>query len=152
MITTIETTYIKGKDSSLESSIERMYQKLGAVGVEIEEVSVLNPVPYVYSRHIRDKSCELLFTNGKGSSPKACLASALGEYFERLSCNYFFADYYLGEKFANDAFVHYPNEKWFSFDADDEFMPRGLLSKKLGIFMTLICSCTPHRYLMATLA
>jgi len=126
-----ETTFIKGKDCSLEETIESMYKKFKSVGVDIDEVSVLNPVPYVYSQHIRDKSCNLMFTNGKGASEKACLASALGEYFERLSCNYFFADYYLGEKFANDTFVHYPNEKWFTFCEDDEAMPKGLLSDAL---------------------
>ncbi len=126
-----ETTFIKGKDCSLEETIEGMRAKLENVGVEIDEVSVLNPVPYVYSQHIRDKSCNLMFTNGKGASGKACLASALGEYFERLSCNYFFADYYLGEKFATDTFVHYPNEKWFTFDEEDEHMPEGVLSETL---------------------
>jgi len=126
-----ETTFIKGKDCSLEETIEGMHQKLESVGIEIDEVSVLNPVPYVYSQHIRDKSCNIMFTNGKGASGKACLASALGEYFERLSCNYFFADYYLGEKFATDTFVHYPNEKWFTFDAEDESMPEGVLDEAL---------------------
>jgi len=126
-----ETTFIKGKDCSLEETIESMYQKFENVGVEIDEVSVLNPVPYVYSQHIRDKSCNLMFTNGKGASEKACLASALGEYFERLSCNYFFADYYLGEKFATEPFVHYPNEKWFTFDEEDESMPEGVLNERL---------------------
>ena len=124
-------TYIKGKDASLEETISAIYQKLDTLGMVIDEVSVLNPIPYVYSQHIRDKSCHLMFTNGKGASAKACLASALGEYVERLSCNYFFADYYLGEKFANDTFVHYPNEKWFSFSDDDTTMPSGLLDDTL---------------------
>jgi ribosomal protein S12 methylthiotransferase accessory factor len=126
-----ETTFIKGKDCSLEETIEGMRQKLESVGIEIDEVSVLNPVPYVYSQHIRDISCNLMFTNGKGASGKACLASALGEYFERLSCNYFFADYYLGEKFAKDTFVHYPNEQWFTFEQEDESMPEGILDETL---------------------
>ncbi len=126
-----EQTFIKGKDASLEETIEGMYGKLKDVGIEIDEVSALNPVPYVYSQHIRDKSCNLMFTNGKGASQKACLASALGEYFERLSCNYFFSDYYLGEKFANDTFVHYPNEKWFAFDEEDASMPEGILDESL---------------------
>jgi len=126
-----ETTYIKGKDASLEETIEKMYEKLDLVGIEIDEVSVLNPVPYVYSQHIRDKSCNLMFTNGKGASQKACLASALGEYFERLSCNYFFADYYLGEGFTRDTFVHYPHERWFAFSENDTSMPKGLLNESL---------------------
>ncbi len=124
-----EHTYIKGKDSDLESSIKFMREKLKDLDIQIQEVSALNPVPFVFSQHIHDKSCNLLFTNGKGASEKSCLASALGEYFERLSCNYFFADYYLGEEFANAEFVHYKNEKWFL--SEDEEMPEGLLSEEL---------------------
>ena len=140
-----ETTFIKGKDCSLEETIESMYQKFENVGIEIDEVSVLNPVPYVYSQHIRDKSCELMFTNGKGASEKACLASALGEYFERMSCNYFFADYYLGEKFATGTFVHYPNEKWFTFDEEDESMPQGILDETLWDYYDPECELHPSQ-------
>ena len=122
-------TYIKGKDRDLESSIDTMLAKLDALGVEIEEASWLNPVPNVYSVHIRDKECGLMFTNGKGASRKACLASALGEYFERLSCNYFFADFYLGKEFADAEFVHYPDEQWFKSENGD--MPQGLLDATL---------------------
>ena len=103
-----EQTFIKGKDRDLETSITTMQAKLKAFGFDVEEASWLNPVSHVYSVHIRDKSCPLMFTNGKGSSAKACLASALGEYFERLSCNYFFADFYLGEQHSQAPFVHYP--------------------------------------------
>jgi len=127
-----EKTFIKGKDSDLESTIETMHAKLQAIGISVEEASVLNPVPHVYSLHIHDSDYRMMFTNGKGASKKACLASALGEYFERLSCNYFFADYYLGEKFANADFVHYPDEKWF--DNTEDEMPEGLLDEKLWAY------------------
>jgi len=93
-----DKTFIKGKDRDLESSIETLHKKLDALGFEIEEASWLHPVPYVYSVHIHDRACNLMFTNGKGSCKKSSLASALGEFFERMSCNYFFADYYLGEE------------------------------------------------------
>ena len=124
-----EITFIKGKDRDLESSIESMLDKLRSLDIEIVQASWLNPVPNVYSVHIRDRECGLMFTNGKGASHKACLASALGEYFERLSCNYFFADYYLGEEFANNAFVHYPDERWFHIEGDS--LPEGLLDQAL---------------------
>jgi ribosomal protein S12 methylthiotransferase accessory factor len=124
-----EKTYIKGKDSDLESSIATMEAKLASFGFDIEQASWLNPVSNVYSVHIRDKSCPLMFTNGKGSSEKSCLASALGEYFERLSCNYFFADFYLGEQYSQSEFVHYPNERWFNSSA--EAMPEGLMDQSL---------------------
>ena len=124
-----DKTYIKGKDRDLESSIETMFGKLDELGIEIEEASWLNPIPNVYSVHIRDKDCGLMFTNGKGATRKACLASALGEYFERLSCNYFFADFYLGEEFSKGDFVHYPDERWFTVEGDE--MPEGLLDTGL---------------------
>jgi len=124
-----EQTFIIGKDQALEISIESMQQKLKDLNFDVEEASWLNPVPNVYSVHIRDKDCGLMFTNGKGATAKACLASALGEYFERLSCNYFFADFYLGEEFAKSEFVHYPDEQWFS--AEGDAMPEGLMDDSL---------------------
>jgi ribosomal protein S12 methylthiotransferase accessory factor len=125
-----DKTYIKGKDAALEESIASMQEKLLALNFDIEEASWLNPVPNVFSVHIRDRDCGLMFTNGKGTTKKSCLASALGEYFERLSCNYFFADFYLGQEFAQDEFVHYPDERWFTAEPDDT-IPDGLLDEKL---------------------
>lgn len=127
--TTNEKTFIKGKDRDLESSISTMQEKLVSFGFDIVEASWLNPLTNCYSVHVKDATCGLMFTNGKGSSAKSCLASALGEYFERLSCNYFFADYYLGEEISNSEFVHYPNEKWFF--SEDETIPDGILDDSL---------------------
>ena len=89
--------FIPGKDASLESSINTMQAKLAALGFHVEERSWLNPVDGIWSVHVRDRDCPLLFTNGKGATRLAALASALGEFFERLSCNYFWTHYYLGE-------------------------------------------------------
>lgn len=126
-------TFIPGKDAALEDSITRFQQKLQDFGFNIEEASWLNPVPHVWSVHIRDRDCPLCFTNGKGASKKAALASALGEYFERLSTNYFFADFWLGDTIANSEFVHYPNEKWFPLPEDDS-LPEGILDPRLRQF------------------
>ncbi|ORM54060.1 ribosomal protein S12 methylthiotransferase accessory factor YcaO [Pantoea conspicua] len=126
-------TFIPGKDAALEDSITRFQNKLQDLGFNIEEASWLNPVPHVWSVHIRDRDCPLCFTNGKGASKKAALASALGEYFERLSTNYFFADFWLGKNIANGDFVHYPNEKWFALPAD-ESLPEGILDPRLRAF------------------
>lgn len=126
-------TFIPGKDAALEDSISRFQQKLQDLGFNIEEASWLNPVPHVWSVHIRDRDCPLCFTNGKGASKKAALASALGEYFERLSTNYFFADFWLGESIANGEFVHYPNEKWFALPEDGS-LPAGILDARLRKF------------------
>jgi ribosomal protein S12 methylthiotransferase accessory factor len=70
-------------------------------------------VPNVWSLHIRDAHSPMCFTNGKGSTKESALASALGEFIERLSCNHFYNDQFWGEDIRQRAFVHYPNERWF---------------------------------------
>ncbi|PSW13894.1 30S ribosomal protein S12 methylthiotransferase accessory factor YcaO [Photobacterium sanctipauli] len=127
-------TFIPGKDAALEESIERFQTKLKQLGFNIEEASWLNPVPNVWSVHIRDVDAPMNFTNGKGATKKAALASALGEYFERLATNYFYADYYLGEEVANSEFVHYPNEKWFPIDLEENLPPEAILDERLTQF------------------
>jgi ribosomal protein S12 methylthiotransferase accessory factor len=109
-----EVTYIKGKDACLEDSINRLQNTLKTLGYSVEESSWLNPVKNVYSLHVTESSCKGLFTNGKGASRKATLASALGEFLERLSTNYFFSDYYLQPGVAEHHWLYYPNEKQFS--------------------------------------
>jgi ribosomal protein S12 methylthiotransferase accessory factor len=125
-----EAHFIVGKDASLEASIATMQAKLRALDFHVEERSWLNPVEGVWSVHIRERDCPLLFTNGKGASQLAARASALGEFFERLSCNYFWSHYYLGETLADADWVHYPREKWFVLDADGRW-PDGLLTPEL---------------------
>ena len=122
--------FIPGKDASLEASIATLQSKLEAIGFHIEERSWLNPVEGVWSVHIRDRDCPLLFTNGKGASELAARASALGEYFERLSTNYFWTHFYLGETIANRTYVHHPDERWFEL-SDDDAWPDGLLTPEL---------------------
>ena len=129
-------SFIVGKDASLESSINTMQAKLQALGFHIEERSWLNPVDGIWSVHVRDRDCPLMFTNGKGASKLASLASALGEYFERLSCNYFWSHYYLGQTYAESdarAFVHYPQEQWF-VPGEDGAWPQALLTPELQQF------------------
>ncbi len=122
--------FIPGKDASLEASIATLHAKLEAIGFHVEERSWLNPVEGVWSVHIRDRDCPLLFTNGKGGSELAARASALGEFFERLSTNYFWTHFYLGEALANRAYVHTPDERWFPLREDDAW-PDELLTPEL---------------------
>jgi ribosomal protein S12 methylthiotransferase accessory factor len=132
-ISATTSTHILGKDAALEDSIQTMTQKLLKLGFTIIEQSWLNPIANVWSVHIRDKDCPLLFTNGKGASKKAALASALGEFFERLATHYFWADYYLGDSIANSKVVHYSNEKWFALDQNNTW-PEELLNEELKAF------------------
>lgn len=125
-------TMILGKDAALEDSITRMKSLLTGHGFDVEEASWLNPVPNVWSVHIRDRYCPYLFTNGKGANQKAALASALGEFFERLNCNYFFADFYLGEALASAPFTHYPQEVWVKSGGHD--LPAQLLDERTRKF------------------
>ena len=125
--------FIAGKDASLEASISRMEAKLLQIGYHVEERSWLNPVGDIWSVHVSERDCPLLYSNGKGASKLAALASALGEFFERLSCNYYWTHYYLGEEFAAHRFVHYPQERWF-VAADDGAWPQELLTPELQAF------------------
>ena len=106
-------TYIAGKDLPLEQTIANMSGLLAGLGIKIEIASWRNIIPHVWSLHIRDAHSPMCFTNGKGATKESALASALGEYIERLSCNHFYAGSFWGEDIANAAFVHYPNERWF---------------------------------------
>ncbi|MFM8797724.1 MAG: OsmC domain/YcaO domain-containing protein [Fluviibacter sp.] len=106
-------TYITGKDLPLEQTIANMSGLLADIGIKIEIASWRNIIPNVWSLHIRDAHSPMCFTNGKGSTKESALASALGEYIERLSNNHFYAGAFWGEEIANAPFVHYPNERWF---------------------------------------
>ncbi|MBK8325690.1 MAG: OsmC domain/YcaO domain-containing protein [Moraxellaceae bacterium] len=107
------STYILGKDLPLEQTIANMSAIMANLGMKIEIASWRNIVPNVWSLHIRDAHSPMCFTNGKGATKESALASALGEFIERLNCNFFYHGQFWGEDIANADFVHYPNEKWF---------------------------------------
>ena len=109
----VEGTHILGKDLPLEQTIANMSSILADLGMKIEIASWRNIVPNVWSLHIRDAQSPMCFTNGKGATKEGALASALGEFIERLNCNFFYNDQFWGEDIANAPFVHYPNERWF---------------------------------------
>ncbi len=125
-------TFIPSKDASLESSIATLQAKLLALGFHVEERSWLNEIENIWSVHVTDRDCTRLFSNGKGASELAARASALGEYFERLSTNYFWTHFYLGETISNEDFVHYPNEQWIK--PSSEKWPKALLTPELQKF------------------
>ena len=120
------STYIVGKDLPLEQTIANMSSLLANLGIKIEIASWRNIIPHVWSLHIRDAHSPMCFTNGKGSTKESALASALGEYIERLSNNHFYAGAFWGEDIANAAFVHYPNERWFKPGKKDA-LPKEIL-------------------------
>jgi len=122
------STYIAGKDLPLEQTIANMSGVLANLGIKIEIASWRNLIPNVWSLHIRDAHSPMCFTNGKGSTKESALASALGEYIERLSNNHFYAGVFWGEDIANGTFVHYPNERWFKPSSEDR-LPTEILDE-----------------------
>ena len=120
------STFILGKDLPLEQTIANMSGMLAGLGIKIEIASWRNIIPNVWSLHIRDAHSPMCFTNGKGATKESALASALGEYIERLNNNHFYAGAFWGEDLANAEFVHYPNEKWFKPGKKDA-LPKEIL-------------------------
>lgn len=121
-------TYIPGKDRPLEETIAKLSGILANLGMKVEIASWRNIVPNVWSLHLRDVQSALCFTNGKGATKEAALASALGEFIERLNCNFFYNDQYWGEDIGNAAFVHHPDERWFQPGPKDA-LPREILDR-----------------------
>lgn len=122
------STCILGKDLPLEQTIANMSGLLAGLGMKIEIASWRNLVPHVWSLHIRDAHSPMCFSNGKGATKEGALASALGEFIERLSCNHFYNDQFWGEDIAGAAFVHYPDERWFKPGPEDA-LPAGMLDE-----------------------
>ena len=126
-------SFIPGKDASLESTIATMQKKLAARGFKLNESSLLHEVDGIWSTHMKDHDCPMLFSNGKGATELAARASAYGEFFERLGTHYFWTHFHLGETRASRPFVHYPQERWFAPTEDGKW-PAELLNPELHAF------------------
>ncbi len=126
-------SFIPGKDASLESTISTMQAKLAKRGFVLNESSWLNEIEGIWSVHVKDHECPMLFANGKGGTELAARASALGEFFERLGTHYFWTHFHLGETRAKRDFVHYPQERWFVGN-DDGSWPQEMLNPELHDF------------------
>lgn len=126
-------TFIPGKDASLESTIATMQAKLASRGFRLNESSLLHEVDGIWSVHMKDHECPMLFSNGKGATELAARASAYGEFFERLGTHYFWTHFYLGETRAKRDFVHYPQERWFAPTPDGKW-PAAMLNAELHAF------------------
>ncbi|OTG87535.1 OsmC domain/YcaO domain-containing protein [Acinetobacter sp. ANC 4558] len=152
-------THIVGKDLPLEQTIANMSAIMANLGMKIEISSWRNIVPNVWSLHIRDAHSPMCFSNGKGATKESALASALGEFIERLNCNLFYNDHYWGEEISQAEFVHYPEEKWFHpgpngelpteildeyclniYDPEDELLGTHLYDTNTGNTARGICS------------
>ncbi|WBE25343.1 OsmC domain/YcaO domain-containing protein [Denitrificimonas caeni] len=139
-------TFIAGKDLPLEKTIATMSGLIANLGMKVEVASWRNIVPNVWSLHLRDSQSQLCFTNGKGATKESALASALGEFIERLNCNFFYNDQFWGEGLANADFVHYPNERWFQPGPNDELPAEILDEHCLAIYNPDGELCGSHLY------
>ena len=130
-------TNIVGKDAPLEVSIERFRAGFKKLNLEVSESGWLNPLPNVFSVHLEFPSCPSIYSNGKGSSKLAALASAYGELYERLATHTSFSDYYLGLENSESPYVQYPDEHWSTLPADgDTSLPPDILNASLRKFYT----------------
>jgi len=99
------------KEAPLEVSIAKMKAVLEDVGCETIFQEEKNPLSHCYSVNLSSKEApNHIYSNGKGVLSTASMASALGEYIERLQTNNFFIDFYLPQR------KYYLDEVAFAFD------------------------------------
>ncbi len=98
------------KDASLEESIGTMKAVLAEVGCETTFLHEKHPLKHCYSVNLTSVEAPgHIYSNGKGVVSNASIASALGEYIERLQTNNFFIDFHLPKR------KYYPDEVAFAF-------------------------------------
>lgn len=84
------------KNSPVEESIEKMQTILNNLGCYTTFSSEKNPLENCFSVNLASKEApNHIYSNGKGVYSKASIASAYGEYIERLQTNNFFIDFHL---------------------------------------------------------
>ncbi|MBL3519025.1 YcaO-like family protein [Arcobacter lanthieri] len=107
---------IVSKDAPLEVSISKMKKILDDFGYKVKLSKEKNPVKNSYSINLSFEGANnYIFSNGKGSMLDSCLASAYGEFIERLQTNLYFNDFYLEDR------KFFPDQK--EFNIDDDFFP-----------------------------
>ena len=98
------------KSAPLEESIAKMKAVLADVGCETTFSHEKHPLEHCYSVNLLSvETPGHIYSNGKGIVSDASMASALGEYIERLQTNTFFIDFYLAHR------KQYPDEVAFEF-------------------------------------
>lgn len=98
------------RNAPLEESIAKMKAVLADVGCETTFSHEKHPLEHCYSVNLVSvEAPSHIYSNGKGIVSDASIASALGEYIERLQTNNFFNDFYLANR------KYYPDEVAFEF-------------------------------------
>jgi ribosomal protein S12 methylthiotransferase accessory factor len=98
------------KNSPVEQSINKMKEVLKDVGCEASFSQEKHPLENCFSVNLASNEApNHIYSNGKGVISDASIASAYGEYIERLQTNNFFIDFYLPNR------KYYPDEIAFEF-------------------------------------
>lgn len=98
------------KNAPLNESIAKMQAVLASVGCETTFSQEKHPLEHCYSVNVASvEAPNHIYANGKGTLSEASMASALGEYIERLQTNNFFIDFHLPNR------KYYPDEVAFDF-------------------------------------
>ncbi len=101
------------KDATLEESLLKMKNILNDVGCEINFSQSKHPLENCFSVNLSSAEAPRhIYSNGKGILNDASMASALGEYIERLQTNNFFIDFHLPNR------KYYPDEVAFEFGGE----------------------------------
>ena len=101
------------KNAPLEESIKIMKAVLEDVGCKTKFSFEKHPLESCYSVNLSSlEAPKHIYSNGKGIVSDASIASALGEYIERLQTNNFFIDFNLPNR------KYYPDEVAFELDGD----------------------------------
>jgi len=98
------------KNCSLEESIEKMENILNHLDCLPVFAQEKHPLKHCFSVNLASKEApNHIYSNGKGVVSQASIASAYGEYIERLQTNNFFIDFHLPNR------KYYPDEMAFEF-------------------------------------
>lgn len=98
------------KDATLEESLSKMQKTLQEVGCETKLSQEKHPLTNCFSVNLSSvEAPKHIYSNGKGIISEASLASAYGEYIERLQTNNCFIDFYLPQR------EYFPDEVAFEF-------------------------------------
>ncbi|MFT5660909.1 MAG: ribosomal protein S12 methylthiotransferase accessory factor [Sulfurimonas sp.] len=101
------------KNAPLEESIKTMKAVLNDVGCKTKFSFEKHPLESCYSVNLSSlEAPRHIYSNGKGILSDASVASALGEYIERLQTNNFFIDFNLPNR------KYYPDEVAFELDGN----------------------------------
>lgn len=116
------------KDAPLEVSLTKMKKIIDDFGYKIKLSKEKNPVKNSFSINLSFEGANnFIFSNGKGSLLNSCLASAYGEFIERLQTNLYFNDFYLEDrKFFLDQKEFNKNEDFLDDEIKKYYTMEGL--------------------------